>query len=287
MTPKVGRCRVTVCVVRLRTARGRCLRRRATAIPREVVGLEAVRDVEDHPLAGQPAEQRAGHNDRRDRDGHTECQRDAQICAQQVDRSQRARVRRHQPVHRGKPCQRGNSDGDQRQLRPLGHQVDDRHQQHQTDLEEHRQADDRRRPTPLPTAVPAVRRARRWCRRSRRHRRNPRAVWRTSHRARSGCPRPPRSCRIRRRTSRIRRRGCSILATMPTVTAPKISARNGCSLATVISTTMSAIPASAATTNCHPAATGSANSVSAARMVMPPSGHRFSCSVVRASVWAT
>jgi len=43
-------------------------------------------------------------------------------------------------MHGGKPCQRGDSDGDQRELRPLGDQVDDRHQKHEADLEEHRQA---------------------------------------------------------------------------------------------------------------------------------------------------
>ena len=69
-------------------------------------------------------------------------------------------------------------------------------------------------------------------------------------------------------------------ATMPTVKAPKISARNGCSLAMVISTTMTAMPASAASTNCQPAATGSASSGPAARMVSA-GGHFFSCSVAR------
>ena len=56
-------------------------------------------------------------------------------------------------------------------------------------------------------------------------------------------------------------------ATMPTVRAPKIRARNGCSLAMVISTTMTAMPASAASTSCQPAATGSASSGPAAKMV--------------------
>ena len=66
-------------------------------------------------------------------------------------------------------------------------------------------------------------------------------------------------------------------ATMPTVRAPKISARNGCSFAKVISTTMTAMPASAAGTSCQPAATGSISSVQPPRWECR--GHRFSCSV--------
>ena len=54
-------------------------------------------------------------------------------------------------------------------------------------------------------------------------------------------------------------------AAMPTVSAPKIRARNGCSLTIVISTTIRAMPASAARTNCMPPATGSTSSVPAAR----------------------
>jgi hypothetical protein len=56
-------------------------------------------------------------------------------------------------------------------------------------------------------------------------------------------------------------------ATIPTVRPPKISARKGCNLATVIRTTMTAMPASAARMSCQPAATGSANSVSTASTV--------------------
>ena len=46
-------------------------------------------------------------------------------------------------------------------------------------------------------------------------------------------------------------------ATMPTVRPPRISARNGCTLAQVISTTIRPMPSSAAATSCHPGATGS------------------------------
>ena len=66
-----------------------------------------------------------------------------EVGAEQVDGGQRAGVRRHEAVHRRKAGQRRDSDGDQRQLRAARHQVDDRHQQHEADLEEHRQADDR------------------------------------------------------------------------------------------------------------------------------------------------
>lgn len=45
-------------------------------------------------------------------------------------------------------------------------------------------------------------------------------------------------------------------ATLPTIKLPKISARNGCTFVTVISTTISAMPATAARISCHHAATG-------------------------------
>ena len=58
-------------------------------------------------------------------------------------------------------------------------------------------------------------------------------------------------------------------ATMPTVNAPKISARNGCSLTTVIKTTITAIPARKARISCQPDATGSASlGASSARIVI-------------------
>jgi hypothetical protein len=123
------------------TAR-RGARHRTTGASVEVVGVEAVRHVEDHPTSGEPPEQWPGNNHSRDRDGHPQRQRDAEVGMQQTDRGQRPWVRRHQPVHGGKPRQRWDSDGDERELRPLGDEVDDRHQQHEADLEEHRQADD-------------------------------------------------------------------------------------------------------------------------------------------------
>ena len=52
-------------------------------------------------------------------------------------------------------------------------------------------------------------------------------------------------------------------AKMPTVSPPPISARNGCSFATVMRTTISAIAASAAMISCQPDATGSMTSVPA------------------------
>ncbi len=54
-------------------------------------------------------------------------------------------------------------------------------------------------------------------------------------------------------------------ATMPTVSAPKISDRNGCSLAIVIRTTITAMPATKARISCHPDATGSASLGASAR----------------------
>ena len=95
------------------------------------------------PASGELAEQWSRHDDGRNRDGDAQRQGDAEVRAEQIDRGERSGVRRHQAVHGGKACERGDSDRDQRQLRALGDQVDDRHQQHQADLEEHRQADDR------------------------------------------------------------------------------------------------------------------------------------------------
>ena len=63
--------------------------------------------------------------------------------AQGVDREERTGVGRHQTVHRREAGEGGDADGDHGQLGAPGHQVDDRHQQHQADLEEHRQADER------------------------------------------------------------------------------------------------------------------------------------------------
>ncbi len=75
-------------------------------------------------------------------------------------------------------------------------------------------------------------------------------------------------------------------ATRPTVKPPKISARNGCNLATVISTTISAMPANAATTNRHPLGDGFGQ-LGVGRQYGDCRIHRFSCSVARASVEAT
>ena len=60
-------------------------------------------------------------------------------------------------------------------------------------------------------------------------------------------------------------------ATIPTVSAPKIRARNGCSLTHVISTTITAMPARKARMSCQPDATGWANLGASARTVVKPS----------------
>ena len=139
------------------------------------------------------------------------------------------------PCIADRPASAGMPDGDQRDLGAAGHQVDDRHQQHQADLEEHRQADDRADQGHRPRQRPPRGLARRSCRRSGRRRRSRRAAWRTSRRARSGCRRRPRCRRTRRgRTAarRCRRRSLQMFcpATAPTVSAPRVSDRNGCSL---------------------------------------------------------
>ena len=54
-------------------------------------------------------------------------------------------------------------------------------------------------------------------------------------------------------------------ATMPTVRPPRISARNGCTLAQVISTTIRPMASRAAITSCHPRATGSTSGAASAR----------------------
>ena len=109
--------------------------------------------------AANGREQRSGDHDGRDRDQHAESQGGAEVGAQRVDGDQRAGVRRHQSVHRREAGQGRDADRDQRELRAAGDQVDHRHQQHQADLEEHRQADDRadqrHRPRQHPRAGPA------------------------------------------------------------------------------------------------------------------------------------
>jgi hypothetical protein len=79
----------------------------------EIVRREPVRYVHDDPSAGELAEQRTRNDHGRDRDRHTQCQRDTEISIEQLDRRQRSRVWWHQTVHRGKTCERRDPDGDQ------------------------------------------------------------------------------------------------------------------------------------------------------------------------------
>ena len=75
-------------------------------------------------------------------------------------------------------------------------------------------------------------------------------------------------------------------ATMPTVSPPKISARNGCSFTTVIRTTMSERPANAARMSCQPAATGSGSSGPVGENGACR-GYQFFSAVVRATYVST
>jgi hypothetical protein len=104
--------------------------------------VKRVRRLDHHPPPGQAAVERSGHDDGRDRHQDAQSQGDAEVGVQQPDRRHRPRVRRHEAVHRRESGQCRDPHGDQRHLRPSGDQVDDRHQQHQADLEEHRQPDD-------------------------------------------------------------------------------------------------------------------------------------------------
>ena len=63
---------------------------RTNAVSGEIVGLEPIRHVENHPTAGEAAKQRASDDHSRDRDGHAQRQRDAEIGVQETDGSQRA-----------------------------------------------------------------------------------------------------------------------------------------------------------------------------------------------------
>ncbi len=67
---------------------------------------------------------------------------------------------------------------------------------------------------------------------------------------------------------------------MPTVRAPKINARNGCSLATVINTTMSAMPAKRGKHQL-PAGRDGLGQLGIGRQDGECRGHFFSCSVAR------
>ena len=225
-----------------RAVRSRSRRRlRRNAVARRSVGRGRPSTTTHRPASFPNSG--PGDDDRRDRDGHAERQGDAEVGVEQADRGQRAGVRRHEAVHRGKACQRRDSDGDQRQLRAPGDQVDHRHQQHQADLEEHRQADDRadqrHRPRQRPRrgvaddGVDDLVGAAGVGEQFGEHRAE------RDQDADAGRGRAePVGERLENVGRGSRRRRCRRSG------APKISARNGCSLATVISTTITAMPAS-------------------------------------------
>ena len=66
-----------------------------------------------------------------------------QIGVQIGDRDERPGMRRYQAVHHRQTGQRRNPDGDQRLLGSPGDQIDHGHQQGGSEVEEHRQPDDR------------------------------------------------------------------------------------------------------------------------------------------------
>ena len=105
--------------------------------------VEQVRGGDVDPAGGVAGEQRAGDGDRRDGDEHAEGERDAEVGVERGDGDQRAGVRRDEAVHRRQAGQRRDADLDQRQSGAAGDQEDDRHQQDEADLEEHRQPDQR------------------------------------------------------------------------------------------------------------------------------------------------
>ena len=109
----------------------------------EPSSVEVVRRL-GHPLVDEAREHRAGDDDRRDRDEDAEDQGAAEVGVEQPDRGQRTGVRRHQPVQHRQAGQRRDADLHQRQPGALGHEDDDRHEQHDADLEEQRQAEDGR-----------------------------------------------------------------------------------------------------------------------------------------------
>ena len=166
-----------------------------------------------------------------------------------------SRVRRDEAVHRRETGECRDADGDQRDLRSPGDEVDDRHQQDQADLEEHRQPDDRPHGGHRPGQRRDPRPGPRSCRRPGRRRRSRPAAWRTSRRGRSARRRPRRSCRTRCVNEAMTSSRFSP-AMAPTVRPPMVSARNGLSLTTVIRKTRSAIATRVAVISCQPGATG-------------------------------
>ncbi len=100
--------------------------------------------VDGHPLGREDREQRATDDHGRDRDDQPEGQRRAELGVHRRDRDQRAWMGRDQAVQRGQSGQGGDGDAHQLQSGALCHQHDDRQQQNQADLEEHRQSDDDR-----------------------------------------------------------------------------------------------------------------------------------------------
>ncbi len=124
------------------------------------VGLELVHQLGGrlgvHPARGDATEHRPG--DDHGGHGHEQAERegDAEIGLDRADRHERPGVRRHQTVQDREPRQRGNPDEHERLPRPLGDEQHDRNEEHEADLEEHRQpdqhGDERHRPGQHPDA---------------------------------------------------------------------------------------------------------------------------------------
>ena len=114
---------------------------------RAVLGVDAAGHggrTDRNPFGGQPGEQRPADDDRGDGNEEAQRQRGAELGLDRADGNQGSGVRRHQSVQHGQAGQRGNGDAHQRHLGTLRHEDNHRQQQHQSDFEEHRQADDHR-----------------------------------------------------------------------------------------------------------------------------------------------
>ncbi len=88
--------------------------------------------------------ERPGERDRRHGNQQPETERQAERCMQRRDRDQRSGMRRHQRVQRGHPGQHRDRDREHRHPGARRRLGDDRHGDHETDLEEQRQPDQHR-----------------------------------------------------------------------------------------------------------------------------------------------
>jgi hypothetical protein len=104
--------------------------------------LEECGRLDRHPARGDAAEERTGDDHRGDRHQDPEPERQPEVRVDGGDGDQRARVRRHQPVHDRQSGQSRYPDPHQGQPGSTRDEEDHRDEEDQSDLEEHREADE-------------------------------------------------------------------------------------------------------------------------------------------------